>query len=174
MWYDTIVVECFCLERTLIMLKKILPVLCKFFSLTFALYTCVSFGFLALDRAFGVEAAPGWSGVIALFLQILLFCALTALFHTLLDLPKKLNPVLAALAKFLLTYGAFYLCLFRPQSAGGGINLVVISALFVAVYAVVALVAAGLRALARKADAPQEYTKQFENVSSEKKDENDA
>lgn len=156
------------------MLKKILPPLGKFFSLTFALYTCVSFGFLALDRAFGVEAAPGWSGVIALFLQILLFCALTALFHTLLDLPKKLNSVLATLSKFLLTYGAFYFCLFRPQSAGGGINLVVISALFVVVYAVVMLVAAGLRALSRKADEPDAYTKQFEDTASEKKDENNA
>ena len=146
-------------------MKKIIPHVKKFFGITFALYTCVSFGMMLLNIAFVSAAAPEWSGVALLFSQILLFASLCGLFVTVFDAIKKLNRVLGHLLKFVFCYGAFYLCFFAlVKGASEPINIVVLSTAFVLIYAVVAAISAGIRALSVKGEKSDEYVNVYSDV----------
>ncbi len=138
-------------------MKKLLLTLGKFFGICFSLYTCTSFGLLLLNRIFSVNEAPDWTGVIRLFLQVLLFSALSALFITLLDLPKKLESAVRELLKFVLCFGAFFLAfVLLVQTDNGKINVIILSTIFTVLYAFVAFASAGIKALLRKGDKGKE------------------
>ncbi len=148
-------------------MKKIIPHVTKFFNITFALYTCVSFGMMLLNIAFVTGEAPKWNGVALLFAHMLLFSAICGLAITLTSIPKKLSGALAHVIRFVCCYGAFYLCFFAlVKNTAEPINVVVLSTAFVIIYAVVAVACAVFRALlCKKAAAADEY----ENVYSDNK-----
>lgn len=133
----------------------------KFFNTFFALYTCISFGMMICNRALAIEEAPTWGGVALLFGQIALFCAMCSLAVTLLDIPEKLNRALSHILKFIISYGAFYLCFFvLVKASAEPINIVVISTMFVIVYAATAVLA-GLFA---KLASPKLPAQEYENI----------
>ncbi len=139
-------------------MKNVLLHIRKFFNITFALYTCVSFGMMLLNLAFVNGEAPRWGGVALLFSQILLFSAICALAVTLVDIPAKLNRALGHLIKFVFCYGAFYLCFFALVSGTAEpINLVVLSTIFVILYAFVIVAASLVRAIFGKKKSDEDY-----------------
>ena len=132
-------------------MKKILSVIKKFFTVTFALYTCTSYGMMLLNVATVNGEAPQWSGVALLFSHILLFSALTGLSQAVICAFDKLNGVISHLLRFIISYGAFYLCFFAlGKSVPQPINVVVMSTIFTVIYAVVAGAFALASALSRR------------------------
>lgn len=130
----------------------------KFFNIFFALYTCVSFGMMLCNRALAIQQAPTWGGVALLFGQIALFSAISSLAFVLLDIPEKLNRALTHILKFIVSYGAFYVSFFAlVKSSAEPINIVVISTVFVVIYAVVASLAALFSRLCAPKAAADEY-----------------
>lgn len=133
----------------------------KFFNIFFALYTCVSFGMMLCNRALDIRQAPTWGGVALLFGQIALFSAISALAFTLLDIPAKLSRALAHILKFIVSYGAFYISFFAlVKSSAEPINIVVISTVFVVVYAFVT----SLAALVSKLSAPKALADEYQSI----------
>ena len=89
-------------------MKRFLKVAAKstkdFFSITFALYTLISYGMMLVNIAVVNAPAPQWWGVAMLFSHILLFSALTALSEVAVGLIKKLNAALSRIIKFIFSY----------------------------------------------------------------------
>ncbi len=145
-------------------MKKILSVIKKFFTVTFALYTCTSYGMMLLNVATVNGEAPQWSGVALLFSHILLFSAITGLSQAVITAFDKLNGVISHLLRFIIAYGAFYLAFFAlGKSTPQPINVVVMSAIFTVIYAAVVGIFALVRAIAhRKENADEEYESIYE------------
>lgn len=141
----------------------------KFFGITFAMYTCISYALMLLNILTLNAEAPQWSGVALLFSHVLLFSALTALVFVLVGLLKKLNSALGHVIKFLLTYGAFYLCFFALQRGEAQpINVVTMSAVFTVIYAITVGISGAVGAIAaRKANRESEYVSVYSEVTSE-------
>lgn len=150
-------------------MKKTLNLIGKFFYITFALFTCVSLGMMALNRAVGIEEAPTWGGVMLLFLQILLFSVICAFASVITEIPKKLNSALGQIIRFVICYIAFYVCFVAMVSdASRLMNVVVLSTAFVIIYAVVVSFSVLINfLLAKSGKNADKYTNVYDEVGKE-------
>ena len=124
---------------------KVLNQIKKFFNLTFAIFTfvtlfMVTYNLLTTDVDYLVMATK--VKVVALYWQIMLFAAVTALSSTVVDLFGKLNGVISRLIKFIFSYGAFALWFFvlSVPAAEGHVKPAIVltaSVIFVVIYAAV-------------------------------------
>ncbi len=153
-------------------MKKTFNLIGKFFNITFALFSCVSLGMMALNRLVGIEEAPTWGGVMLLFLQILLFSALCALSSVITAIPKKLNSALAHIIRFVICYIAFYICFIAMvKDTSKLMNVVVLSTAFVIIYAVVTALCAFVNYLLSRGDGnTNEYTSVYDEVNGDGKE----
>lgn len=124
---------------------KVLNQIKKFLNITFAIFACVTlfmvtYNLLTTDVNHLVMATKVKVG--ALYWQIMLFAAVTALSATVVDLFKNLNVVVARLIKFIFSYGAFALWFFilSIPAAEGQVKpaiVITVSVIFVVIYAAV-------------------------------------
>lgn len=153
-------------------MKRIFSLIEKFFNITFALFSCVSLGLMALNRVAGIEEAPTWGGVMLLFLQILMFSSLCALASVITAIPKKLNSALGHIIRFVICYIAFYICfIVMVRDTSRLMNVVVLSTVFVIIYAVVAALCELVKYLLSRGDkSTNEYTSVYDEVTSDDKE----
>lgn len=127
---------------------KVINQILKFLNITFAIFTfvtlfMVTYNLLTTNVDHLVMATKMKVGV--LYWQIMFFASVTALSVVVIDLFKKLNPVIARILKFFASYAAFYVWFFvLTEQAKAGLvtfNVVIMgSGIFLIVYtAIIAL-----------------------------------
>ena len=148
-------------------MKKTFNLIGKFFNITFALFSCVSIGMMTLNRIVQIEETPTWGGVMLLFLQILLFSVLCALANVITAIPKKLNSALSHIIRFIISYAAFYLCfIVMVKGTSRLMNVVVMSTIFVIIYALVMGISVFVSWITSISDKKQEeYTSVYDEVN---------
>ena len=130
---------------------KVINLVKKFLNITFALFTCLAFSLIIMYRTSGVYGGMmwAWTDIEKMFGDILVFSLLAAVIVTLTDIVPKVPSIVKYIVKFGLVYAAFWFWMLDGETVSGSQRLIM-STVYVCVYAVIAVLGAILRFAEKK------------------------
>ncbi len=131
---------------------KVINQLKKLFSITFALYTCFAFAIMIFYKTSGSSGGVmwAWSDIEMMFGNILLFSAYTGVIVTLADIFSKIPTAIRYLIKLILVYAGYYFWMKLSVPNVTSSQILIMSTIYVLVFAVVAIAAASLNFVEKK------------------------